>query len=103
MIDPSVLRALHADLAVTPWEDQGPSGLKQIEDLLIRRSRMPTGAQDEEKILAYAREHGSISNAKCCELLSIERRRASYLLQKLCRYGLLVRQGDRRWARYFPA
>lgn len=103
LIDPSVLRSLHTDLAVTPWEDQNPSDLKQIEELLSRRSRKPTGAQDEEKILAYAREHGSISNAKCCELLSIERRRASYLLQKLCRYGLLVRQGDRRWARYFPA
>jgi transcriptional regulator with GAF, ATPase, and Fis domain len=103
LIDPSVLRALHADLAVTPWEDQSLSDLEKIEELLIRRSRKPTGAQDEEKILAYAREHGGISNAKCCELLSIERRRASYLLQKLCRYGLLVRQGDRRWARYFPA
>jgi len=103
LIDYSVFRSLHSDLAVTPREDQSLSDLKKTEELLIRRSRMPTGAQDEEKILAYAREHGSINNAKCCEILSIERRRASYLLQKLCRYGLLVRQGDRRWARYFPA
>ena len=103
LIDSSIFRSLHADLAVAPREDQSPSDLKKMEELLTRRSRKPTGAQDEEKILAYAREHGSINNAKCCELLSIERRRASYLLQKLCRYGLLVRQGDRRWARYFPA
>jgi hypothetical protein len=60
LIDSSVFRALHADLAATPWEDQSLSDLKQIEELLIRRSRKPTGGQDEEKILAYAREHSGL-------------------------------------------
>jgi ATP-dependent DNA helicase RecG len=55
---------------------------------------------DEEKILAYVREHGSISNTECRELLKIELYRASYLLKKMYSQGKLRREGRRRWSRY---
>jgi hypothetical protein len=35
---------------------------------------------DEERILAHVREHGSISNAECRDLLGVKLQRASYLL-----------------------
>ena len=113
LIDSSVLRDIHTDLADTPQADQNPSYLEHTEKLVIRRAQKPADGQeeeatvspmtDEERILAYVREHGSTNNAECREFLSIDRRRATYLLHKLCRYGLLIRQGDRRWARYSPA
>jgi ATP-dependent DNA helicase RecG len=55
---------------------------------------------DEERILAYVREHASISNAECRELLHVELQRASYLLKKLAAEGILQRDRGRRWARY---
>jgi len=55
---------------------------------------------DEEKILAYVREHGSIGNAECRGLLGAEMLRAWYLLRKLSKSGALKREGTRRWARY---
>jgi predicted HTH transcriptional regulator len=55
---------------------------------------------DEDKILAYVREHGTISNAECRKLLDVALHRASYLLRKLASEGVLKREGDRRWSRY---
>ena len=55
---------------------------------------------DEEKILAYVREHGSINNEECRDLLRVEIQRASYLLKKLKQKGLLNQEGERRWTRY---
>ena len=55
---------------------------------------------DEEKILAYVREHGSISNEECRQLLSTDYHHASYLLKKMNRNGLLTRESERRWSRY---
>lgn len=55
---------------------------------------------DEEKILAYVREHGSIGNSECRELLKTELYHASYLLKKMYSQGKLRREGRRRWARY---
>jgi DNA-binding NtrC family response regulator len=60
----------------------------------------PTSLTDEEKIYARVKQHGSINNAECRQLLSSGRDHASYLLRKLHGYGLLIREGDRRWARY---
>lgn len=59
-----------------------------------------TPLTDEEQILAYLEEHGSISNAECRNLLSVDMQRASYLLKKMRRSGLLKRDGERRWASY---
>ena len=54
----------------------------------------------EKRILASVREHGSISNTECRELLSVDLQRASYLLKKLHGEGLLEKHGERRWTRY---
>jgi hypothetical protein len=35
---------------------------------------------DEEKILAYVREHGSINNTECRDLFAVSLQQASYLL-----------------------
>ena len=55
---------------------------------------------DEEKILAYVRQHGSITNTECRVLLDVALQRASYLLKKMVAEGLLKHEGGRRWARY---
>ncbi len=55
---------------------------------------------DEEKILAYVRKVGSISNEECRTLLNVNVQRASYLLRKLQIQGALKREKERRWARY---
>ena len=80
--------------------------LEHIEEIVIQRAQSGSGERDssdvtdEEKILSHIREHGSISNTECRELLSADRHRATYLLQKMHRYSLLVREGELRWARY---
>ena len=61
----------------------------------------PVVHTEEGMILRYVREHGSISNAECRDLLNTEINRASYLLKKMHKMGLLSRQGERRWTRYF--
>ncbi len=87
--------------------------LEQLKALVIQRAQrrkaesvdsdgqgVPSPITDEEKILAYLREHGSISNAECQDFLNVDLNRASYVLRKMHRYGLLMRDGERRWARY---
>ncbi len=90
--------------------DENAPDLERARELVVQRAQKRRGATDaqaaispmtdEEKILAYFREHGSISNPECRDLLSADRHRSTYLLQKLCRYGLLVREGQHRWSRY---
>lgn len=55
---------------------------------------------DEERILAYVAELGSINNPECRGHLGVEFGRASYLLKKMAREGLLRREGQRRWTVY---
>ncbi|HIG28156.1 MAG TPA: sigma-54-dependent Fis family transcriptional regulator [Verrucomicrobiales bacterium] len=55
---------------------------------------------DEEKILKYVREHTSINNTECRQLLVTERNRASYLLKKLHGSGRLKCEGQGRWMIY---
>ncbi|HEX30352.1 TPA: sigma-54-dependent Fis family transcriptional regulator, partial [Candidatus Poribacteria bacterium] len=75
-----------------------------LRDLVVKRAQKRAsgdgGMSDEERILEYVEKHGSISNSECQRLLSVDLRRASYLLNKLHEYGLLKREGERRWARY---
>ena len=55
----------------------------------------------EERILAYVEQHGSINNAECRELLGIgSYKKAGALLQKLRDTGKLRQIRTRRWARY---
>lgn len=60
--------------------------------------RPPT---EEERILAYLRQNGSISNAECRGFLGIDRHRAFYLLEKMQHEQRLIRQGSSRAARYY--
>jgi len=95
-------------------EDELPLALEQIEELMVKRVRKPdekddifeqrgssSPLTDEEKILAYLRQHGSINNPECRKLLDAPKHRATYLLQKMHRYGLLVHKGEHRWSRYY--
>jgi len=67
----------------------------------LQEQRVPQ--TDEDQILVYVQQHGSITNTECRELLNIALQRASYLLKKMAAEGLLKRDGERRWARYrFP-
>ena len=62
----------------------------------------PAARTDDEKILAYVREHGRISNKECREHLHVDRSRASRLLRSLRNQGLLRVAGKPRgrWVRY---
>jgi len=65
-----------------------------------KKETMPSPITNEEKLLQYVEEHGSINNAECRDLLSVDLHHASYLLKKLHEYGVLAREGERRWTRY---
>jgi ATP-dependent DNA helicase RecG len=56
---------------------------------------------DEDKILEHVRQQGSIGNAECRALLNVDLQRASLLLKKMRIRGMLKREGERRWARYY--
>ena len=59
-------------------------------------------ASQEEQILAYARQHGSIGSSECQKLLSVDYRRAWYLLKKLTDSGRLTPTGKGKGRRYSP-
>ncbi len=61
-----------------------------------RRAR----ATDDDRIIAYVREHGSINNTECRTMLGVDLKRASYLLKKMAAEGTLIRGGERRRVRY---
>lgn len=66
----------------------------------VEPARAESAPSEEERILEYVREHGSISNAQCRELLGVDANRAWYLLSGLVDAGRLQREGKRRWTRY---
>jgi len=85
------------------------SALIKNENGVIRRehlcflttTRLSTTKPDEkqaqiERILAYIKQHGSITNESCRRLLGISCRRASYLLNAMYQQGLLERKGTGR-------
>jgi predicted HTH transcriptional regulator len=59
----------------------------------VETARVPL--TDEEKILAYVREHRSTSNPECRRLLGVDIYKASNLLRSMHRRGLLRQQGER--------
>ena len=62
---------------------------------------LPLGMSDEERILAYVQEHGSITNTECRELLGIEsRHRVTRLLGKLANAGQIRQVGTGKGTRY---
>lgn len=105
-------RLNHVDSVTANRELRGLVQLDLIEQYGSRRwayyrLKVPTEVKvtpsvetDEEKILAYIREHGSINNSECRDLLEVGLQRASHLLKKMHMRGALKRIGERRWARY---
>jgi len=63
---------------------------------------LPEAMSDEERILAYVKQHGSIRNADCRELLGLgdDNEKARYILSKLVKAGKLERVGEKRGTRY---
>lgn len=59
-----------------------------------------TKPTDEDRILAYARENGAVTNTDCQNLLNVDRHRANYLLKKLVQANALKAVGSGRWRRY---
>lgn len=57
-------------------------------------------ATEEDKILAYVREKGSITNGECQALLGVSRSRAHYLIRRLSEAGRLKALGVGRWRKY---
>lgn len=54
----------------------------------------------EDRVVAYVREHGSITNTQCRELLHLEEYQAYYLLKKLCAGGRLKPAGRGKGRKY---
>ncbi|MEW6159477.1 MAG: sigma-54 dependent transcriptional regulator [Verrucomicrobiota bacterium] len=54
----------------------------------------------EDRVLMFVREHKTINNTQCRELLGFDLHQASYFLRKLQRAGKLARDHSRRWAQY---
>jgi len=55
---------------------------------------------EEDRILIYIQEHGSITNAQCRELLGVEQHQAYYLLKKLCDQGQMKPIGTGKGRHY---
>jgi len=71
-----------------------------IDNSVYKNDEEKIPQTDEEKILTYAQKHGSINNTKCRDLLVVDSNRASYLLKKMAKTGILKREGTRRWTKY---
>ena len=55
---------------------------------------------DEDRIILYVREKGSITSRECQGLLGVQADRAHYLFKKLLRAGRLRAVGQGRWRKY---
>jgi predicted HTH transcriptional regulator len=73
---------------------------KYILKLHEEKAEEPKIPSNEEKILAHVEKLGSINNTECRDLLEIDLNKASYLLKKLAKKGILKQSGKRRWTRY---
>ncbi len=60
----------------------------------------PQLSEEEQKILAYVKEHGSIKRADARKLLGISDTRAKYVLSKMEEAGRLRLEGRQKGARY---
>jgi DNA-binding NtrC family response regulator len=110
--DPEGLAA-PAGLGEMDMPARTPEDFSRRKELVIKRAQNgssqdqassgPASAPavtEEEKILTHVGAYGSINNAECRQLLCASYDHVSYLLKKLHEYGLLIRQGNGRWARY---
>ena len=89
----AMLKAMHkANLQPPRFEDRRTSFLAVLNNAPV--------ISDEERIMAYVREHGSIKRADCQQLLGVDDIRAKYVLRKMKDAGLLRQEGTRRGSRY---
>lgn len=58
--------------------------------------------QQEQMVLRYVQDHGSVQRSIVMDLCRISSRQATRLLKRLVDKGSLVMEGSRRWARYYP-
>lgn len=82
------------ELSGQPFSSQSPFGQNPYVE--------PVAAplNHEQQILSFTKSNGRIDNTSAQELLGISHSRASYLLKKLHKEGLLIKQGQRRWSYY---
>jgi len=75
-------------------------GADYVLDVPIESPEAVPEETPEERVLAYARKHGAITNSLCQELLGVGRQRAYILLRRMAERGQLEATGQRRWRRY---
>ncbi len=63
-------------------------------------SAQDNGATEEEIIIDYLKKHGRINNSQCRDLLRADLHHVSYVLRKLHKAEVLVKEGNRRWSYY---
>jgi ATP-dependent DNA helicase RecG len=61
---------------------------------------VPMALTEEERILSFIREHGSIKRSKCEELLSVPEARVKYVLRKMLENKLVRMEGKKKGAKY---
>ncbi len=57
-------------------------------------------SEEEQKVLTYVKEHGSIKRAEAQKLLEVSDRRAKYVLDRMEKAGFLRQEGRLKSARY---
>jgi ATP-dependent DNA helicase RecG len=57
-------------------------------------------SEEEQRVLAYVKEHGSIKRSEAQKLLEVSDRRAKYVLEKMEKARLLRQEGRQKSARY---
>jgi len=57
-------------------------------------------SEEEQRVLAYVKEHGSIKRSEAQKLLEVSDRRAKYVLEKMEKASLLRQEGRQKSARY---
>ena len=61
---------------------------------------VPMALTNEERILSFIREHGSINRSKCKELLLVPEARVKYILRKMLENKLVRMDGKKKGAKY---
>lgn len=77
-----------------------PGRVERIAQSPIAEKNPDQAASDEERITAYLETRNSINNLECRKLLGVQLHRASYLLKKLRRQGVLKKAKGGRWTHY---
>jgi len=57
-------------------------------------------SEEEQRIIAYVKEHGSIKRSEAQKLLEVSDRRAKYVLETMVKASLLRQEGRQKAARY---